>query len=222
LPGGQNLGELEDVKYFEKKLYKSLGVPMSRLEQNQGFSLGRTTEITRDELKFAKFISRLRSKFSTLFDDLLRVQLVLKRICTEEEWNEFKEDVWYDFLKDNNFDEMKETELLTNRVQILQQIEPFVGRYYSKEWIRRNLLKQSDEDIEEIDGQMEEEAKADAEDMQDQGIDPMTGQPQIDPNDPQQQQQLSGPPQGQAQLPPPQQEKPPKFQVKKEDIEFVK
>jgi len=224
LPGGQNLGELEDVKYFEKKLYKALGVPMSRLEQNQGFSLGRSTEITRDELKFAKFIARLRSKFSTLFDDLLRVQLVLKRICTEEEWNEFKEDIWYDFLKDNNFDEMKETELLTNRIQLLQQIEPFVGRYYSKEWIRRNLLKQSDEDIEEIDGQMEEEAKADAENMETQGIDPMTGQPQIDPNDPQQQQQLGGPPQGQAQLPPPQQqqEKPPKFQVRKEDIEFVK
>ena len=223
LPGGQNLGEMEDVKYFEKKLYKALGVPISRLEPNQGFSLGRTTEIQRDELKFAKFISRLRSKFSTLFDDLLRVQLVLKRICTEEEWNEFKENVWYDFLKDNNFDEMKESELLTNRVQILQQIEPFVGRYYSKEWIRRNLLKQSDEDIEEIDAQMEEEAQADAENMETQGIDPMTGQPQIDPNDPQQ--QLGGPPQGQAQLPPPQQqqqEKPPKFQVRKEDIEFIK
>ena len=223
LPGGQNLGEMEDVKYFEKKLYKALGVPISRLEPNQGFSLGRTTEIQRDELKFAKFISRLRSKFSTLFDDLLRVQLVLKRICTEEEWNEFKENVWYDFLKDNNFDEMKESELLTNRVQILQQIEPFVGRYYSKEWIRRNLLKQSDEDIEEIDAQMEEEAQADAENMEAQGIDPMTGQPQIDPNDPQQ--QLGGPPQGQAQLPPPQQqqqEKPPKFQVRKEDIEFIK
>ena len=223
LPGGQNLGEMEDVKYFEKKLYKALGVPISRLEPNQGFSLGRTTEIQRDELKFAKFISRLRSKFSTLFDDLLRVQLVLKRICTEEEWNEFKENVWYDFLKDNNFDEMKESELLTNRVQILQQIEPFVGRYYSKEWIRRNLLKHSDEDIEEIDAQMEEEAQADAENMEAQGIDPMTGQPQIDPNDPQQ--QLGGPPQGQAQLPPPQQqqqEKPPKFQVRKEDIEFIK
>ena len=223
LPGGQNLGEMEDVKYFEKKLYKALGVPISRLEPNQGFSLGRTTEIQRDELKFAKFISRLRSKFSTLFDDLLRVQLVLKRICTEEEWNEFKENVWYDFLKDNNFDEMKESELLTNRVQILQQIEPFVGRYYSKEWIRRNLLKHSDEDIEEIDAQMEEEAQADAENMETQGIDPMTGQPQIDPNDPQQ--QLGGPPQGQAQLPPPQQqhqEKPPKFQVRKEDIEFIK
>lgn len=222
LPGGQNLGEMEDVKYFEKKLYKALSVPMSRLEPNQGFSLGRTTEIQRDELKFAKFIARLRSKFSTLFDDLLRVQLVLKRICTEEEWNEFKEDIWYDFLKDNNFDEMKETELLTNRVTVLQLIEPFVGRYYSKEWVRRDLLKQSDEDIEEIDRQMEEEAKADAEDMQSQGIDPMTGQPQVDQNDPQQQQQLGGPQQDQAQLPPPQQEKPPKFQVKKEDIEFVK
>jgi len=225
LEGGQNLGKMEDVEYFEKKLYKSLGVPMSRLDNpSPGFSLGRTTEITRDELKFAKFVSRLRSKFSGLFDDLLRVQLVLKRICTEEEWNEFKEDIWYDFLKDNNFDEMKETELLTNRITALQLIEPFVGRYFSKEWIRRNLLKQNDEDIEEIDKQMEEEADADAANMKTQGIDPSTGMPQIDPNDPeqQQQQQLAGPQQGQAQLPPPQQEKPPKFQVKKEDIEFAK
>jgi hypothetical protein len=158
LPGGQNLGELEDVKYFEKKLYKALGVPMSRLEQNQGFSLGRTTEITRDELKFTKFVQRLRNKFSTMFDDLLRVQLVLKKICTEEEWQLFKEDIWYDFKKDNNFNELKEAELLTNRVSILQLVDPYVGRYYSMEWVRKNVLHLTDEEIQEIDAQIQNES----------------------------------------------------------------
>lgn len=160
LPGGQNLGELEDVKYFEKKLYKSLGVPISRLEQSQGFSLGRTTEITRDELKFTKFVQRLRSKFSTMFDDLLRVQLILKKVCTEEEWQIFKEDIWYDFKKDNNFNELKEAELLTNRVSILQLVDPYVGRYYSMEWVRKNVLHLTDEEIQEIDAQIQNEAPA--------------------------------------------------------------
>ena len=168
LPAGQNLGELEDVKYFEKKLYKALGVPISRLEQGQGFSLGRSTEITRDELKFTKFVTRLRNKFSTLFDDLLRVQLILKKVCTEEEWKEFKEDIWYDFQKDNNFTELKEAELLQNRLGILAAIDPFVGRYYSKEWVRRNVLQQDDEEIEEIDKQMEEE-KAESTPTDEQG-----------------------------------------------------
>jgi len=160
LPGGMNLGELEDVKYFEKKLYKSLSVPVSRLEQQQGFSLGRSSEITRDELKFNKFVQRLRNKFATLFDDLLRVQLVLKKICTEEEWREFKEDVWYDFKKDNNFNELKEAELMTNRVGLLQLVDPYVGRYYSMEWVRKNILQMTDEDILEIDEQMAKEQAA--------------------------------------------------------------
>ena len=157
LPAGQNLGELEDVKYFEKKLYKALGVPISRLEQSQGFSLGRSTEITRDELKFTKFVQRLRSKFASLFDDLLRVQLILKKVCTEEEWNEFKEEIWYDFKKDNNFNELKEAELLQNRLAILQIIDPYVGRYYSMEWVRRKVLQMNDEEIDEILDQIEEE-----------------------------------------------------------------
>ena len=157
LPGGQNLGELEDVKYFEKKLYKSLGVPISRLEPAQGFSLGRSNEISRDELKFSKFIDRLRNKFSTLFDDILRVQLVLKKICTEEEWNEFKENIYYDFMKDNNFTELKEAELLLNRMGVLQMVDPYVGRYYSKEWVRRNVLMMDDEEIQEIDEQIANE-----------------------------------------------------------------
>ena len=160
LPGGQNLGELEDVKYFEKKLYKALGVPISRLEPAQGFSLGRTSEVTRDELKFNKFVGRLRNKFSILFDDLLRVQLVLKKVCSEEEWKEFKENIYYDFIKDNNFTELKEAELLLNRMGVLQMVDPYVGRYYSKEWVRRNVLMMKDDEIEEIDEQIAQEQAA--------------------------------------------------------------
>ena len=171
LEGARNLGELEDVKYFEKKLYKALGVPISRLEAQQGFSLGRTTEITRDELKFTKYIQRLRNKFSTLFDDLLRVQLVLKRVCTEEEWKEFKEDVWYDFKKDNNFDELKEAELINLRLDTLQKVDPFVGKYYSAMWVRKNILQQTDDDIEEIDAQMQQEGQIAAQQQQQAMID---------------------------------------------------
>jgi hypothetical protein len=160
LPGGMNLGELEDVKYFEKKLYKALGVPISRLEQSQGFSLGRSTEITRDELKFTKFVNRLRNKFSTLFDELLKLQLVLKKICTEEEWKEFKENIWYDYKKDNNFTELKEAELLQNRITTLQLVDPYVGRYYSMAWVRKNVLQMDDDEIEEIMQQIEEEKAA--------------------------------------------------------------
>ena len=161
LPGGQNLGELEDVKYFERKLYKSLGVPIGRLEQQPGGGiLGRSTEITRDELKFSKFIERLRNKFATLFDDILRVQLVLKKVCTEEEWKEFKEDIYYDFKKDNNFDELKESELLMNRIATLQAVDPYVGRYYSMQWVRKNVLMLDDEDIEELQKEIEEEKAA--------------------------------------------------------------
>jgi hypothetical protein len=161
LPGGQNLGELEDVKYFERKLYKSLGVPIGRLEQQPGGGiLGRSTEITRDELKFSKFIERLRNKFATLFDDILRVQLVLKKVCTEEEWKEFKEDIYYDFKKDNNFDELKESELLMNRIATLQAVDPYVGRYYSMAWVRKNVLMLDDEEIEELQKEIEEEKAA--------------------------------------------------------------
>jgi len=159
LPGGQNLGELEDVKYFEKKLYKSLGVPIGRLEPQQGFTLGRSAEISREELKFDKFITRLRNKFSIMFDDMLRVQLVLKKICTEEEWREFKEDIWYDYKKDNNHTELKESELLANRLGILQLADPFIGRYFSMAWARKNILRLTDEDIEEIDAQIADETQ---------------------------------------------------------------
>ena len=158
LPGGQNLGELEDVKYFEKKLYKALSVPVSRLNpESSGFSLGRTNEITRDELKFAKFVDRLRNKFSNLFDQAMRVQVVLKGICTAEEWDIMKENIHYDFIKDNNFTELKDAELMTNRLGLLQSIDPFTGRYFSQLWIQRNVLRLSDDEIEEMDKEIEME-----------------------------------------------------------------
>lgn len=231
LPGGANLGELEDVKYFEKKLYKALGVPIGRLEQQQGFSLGKSNEITRDELKFTKFVQRLRNKFSTLFDDLLRIQLVLKRVCTEEEWKQFKEDVYYDYLKDNNFTELKESELITNRILLLQYVDPFVGRYYSKEWVRKNVLKQTDEDIAEIDEQIATELANEPPPTDAMGnpIDPTTGQPiqvpapipgvggaQVLPP------QAQVPPQAaQPQQPMQEQVPPSKFEVQPNDLELI-
>ncbi len=162
LPAGQNLGQMEDVNYFEKKLYKSLNVPVSRLDPSQQpVSLGRSTEITRDELKFSKFIDKLRNKFSGLFDDALRVQLVLKGVCTEEEWREFKETISYDFIKDNNFVELKEAELMQERLGILAIIDQYAGKYYSKRWIQQNVLRFGDEEIEDMEKEMEEEKTID-------------------------------------------------------------
>jgi Bacteriophage T4-like portal protein (Gp20) len=157
LPAGQNLGELADVQYFEKKLYKSLNVPVSRLEQAQGFSLGRTTEITRDEIKFSKFIDRLRSKFTTLFDELMERQLALKGICSVDEWNELKETIHYDFLKDNNFMELKESELMAARLALMQQIDPYVGVYFSKAWVKKHVLHFDEEGIERMEDELAEE-----------------------------------------------------------------
>lgn len=160
LPGGQNLGELEDVKYFQKKLYGALSVPISRLEPNQGFSIGRVAEVTRDELKFTKFVDRLRSKFSNVFDQALRVQCVLKGICTAEEWDEFKEQIFYDFIKDNNFSELKDAELMKERLTLLGAVDPYTGRYFSQSWIQRNVLRLNDDEIatmqKEIDKEKEE------------------------------------------------------------------
>ena len=158
LPGGQNLGELEDVKYFEKKLYKALNVPVSRLNpENTGFTLGRTSEITRDELKFAKFVDRLRNKFADMFDQALRVQCVLKGICTAEEWDEFKEHIYYDFIKDNNFTELKDAELMKERLSLLGAVDPYTGRYYSQAWIQRNVLRMNDDDIKKMQEEIDEE-----------------------------------------------------------------
>ncbi len=157
LPAGQNLGELSDVKYFEQKLYKSLNVPISRLETNQGFTLGRTTEITRDELKFNKFIERVRSKFTILFDELMKRQLALKGICSVDEWEVLKEKIHYDFLKDNNFAELKEADLMTARLQLLNQIDPYVGTYFSREWVKKHVLHFDEEGMERMDQELEQE-----------------------------------------------------------------
>lgn len=157
LPGGQNLGELEDVKYFQKKLYKSLNIPLSRLEQESSFTIGRTNEITRDELKFAKFVGRLRKRFSDLFNDLLRTQLLLKGIITADDWEEMKEYIQYDYIFDNHFTELKNSELLNDRMNIVNQVEPYLGKYFSVEYVRRQILKQTDGEIEEIDMQIEKE-----------------------------------------------------------------
>jgi hypothetical protein len=157
LPGGSNLGEIEDVLYFQKKLYQSLNVPVSRLQSDNGFSLGRASEITRDELKFSKFIGRLRLRFSHLFDRLLETQLLLKGICTKAEWQAIKEEISYDFINDMHFTEMKEVEVLKERLSILGDVENYVGKYFSKEWVRKHVLRQTEDDIEEIDKQMEEE-----------------------------------------------------------------
>ena len=176
LPGGQNLGQMEDVLYFEKKLYKALSVPVSRLENQQGGILGRTTEITRDELKFTKFIQRLRNKFSTLFDDIIRVQLIARGIVSDAEWKEWKEEIYYDYNKDNNFTELKEAELLQNRIAILQSVDPFVGRYFSMDWVKRKVLQMDDDEIEEIIQQIAEEQAANT--PMDANGNPM----QVDPN----------------------------------------
>lgn len=157
LPGGQNLGELEDVKYFQKKLYGALSVPISRLEPNQGFSIGRVAEVTRDELKFTKFVDRLRNKFSNVFDQALRVQCVLKGICTAEEWEEFKEQIFYDFIKDNNFSELKDAELMKERLTLLGSVDPYTGRYFSQAWIQRNVLRLNDDQIKEMQAEIDKE-----------------------------------------------------------------
>ena len=159
LPGGQNLGELEDVKYFQKKLYRSLNVPESRLESDSAFNVGRSAEITRDEVKFQKFVVRLRKRFSDLFNDLLKTQVVLKGIFTLEEWDEMKEHIQYDFIADNYFSELKEQEIQNARMALLQQMDPFVGRYFSLEYLRKQVLKQPEALFQEMDKQMEAEIR---------------------------------------------------------------
>ena len=151
LEGGQNLGEMDDVEYLQRKLYRALNVPISRLETQNGFNMGRSSEITRDEAKFYKFIQRLRYKFSGLFTDVIRKQVLLKGIMTEEDWEDINQDISYNFNDDSYFSEMRETEILKERIQILAQIEPYMGRYFSTEYARKIILKQSEEEIKLID-----------------------------------------------------------------------
>ena len=168
LPGGQNLGEIEDVLYFRKKLYESLNVPTSRLESEGQFNLGRSSEITRDELKFSKFIFRLRQKFSEMFFIILEKQLLLKGIMTKQEWNEVKDKIYFDYIEDNHFAELKEAELIQNRLTVLQDADQYAGKYYSDTWIRKNILRMTEDEIEDIKKQIEdEEPEDDGEDDED-------------------------------------------------------
>jgi len=176
LPGGQNLGELSDIEYFQKKLYRALGVPESRIASDGGFNLGRSSEILRDELKFAKFVGRLRKRFANLFNDMLKTQLILKNIITPKDWEEISDHIQYDFLYDNQFAELKESELLNERLGTLASIEPYIGKYYSSEWVRKKVLRQTDSEIIEIDQQIEKEIK-DGIIPDPNSVDPITGEP---------------------------------------------
>jgi len=157
LPGGQNLGEITDIEYFQKKLYRSLNVPVSRLESSTGFNLGRSTEITRDELKFTKFVQRLRKKFTELFNDIMRTQLVLKGIIAEEDWSTISQSINYDFLQDGHFAELKQTEMLRERLALANEMRDYVGKYFSVEYVRKQVLKQNQRDIEDINKQIKKE-----------------------------------------------------------------
>ncbi len=157
LPGGQNLGELSDIEYFQKKLYRSLNVPESRIGGDSGFNMGRSSEILRDELMFSKFVGRLRKRFSALFLDLLKTQLILKNIVTPEDWDKMSEHIQFDYLYDNHFAELKETELMNERLNLMVQVEPYIGTYYSRDYVKRKILRQSDEEILEMEQEMDEE-----------------------------------------------------------------
>jgi len=177
LPGGQNLGEITDIEYFKKKLYRSLNVPPSRMDGEGGFNLGRSSEILRDELKFTKFVGRLRHRFSRMFDDMLRTQLILKNIITPEDWEIMSEHIQYDFLYDNHFSELKETELFNERITVAAAAEPYVGRYYSQDYVRRRILRQTDMEIIEQDQLMKKEIADGVIPDPNAPVDPQTGQP---------------------------------------------
>ncbi len=176
LPGGQNLGELTDIEYFQKKLYRALGVPESRIASDGGFNLGRSSEILRDELKFAKFVGRLRKRFSNLFNNLLKTQLILKNIITPEDWDSLSDHIQYDFLYDNQFAELKESELMNERLGTLATIEPYIGKYFSSHYVRTKVLRQTDQEIEEQDALIKKEIK-DGIIPDPSAVDPITGEP---------------------------------------------
>ena len=176
LPGGQNLGELSDIEYFQKKLYRSLSVPESRIANDGGFNLGRSSEILRDEIKFSKYVGRLRKRFAQMFNDMLKTQLILKNIVAAEDWESIREHIQYDFLYDNQFAELKESELMNERLGTLAVIEPYIGRFYSNEWVRRKVLRQTDAEMLEMDEQIDKEI-ADGTIPDPAMIDPITGEP---------------------------------------------
>jgi hypothetical protein len=159
LPPGQNLGQLEDVKYFQRNLYKALNIPINRIEPEQTYNLGRATEISRDEVKFSKMITRFQTRFSQLFLQALEKQLILKKIVTPEDWNQMSDTIRFDFAKDNHYSELKDLEILNNRLTALNLADQYIGKYYSSTWVRKNILRQKDEDIEMLNGEIESETK---------------------------------------------------------------
>ena len=165
LDGAQNLGQIEDINYFQNKLFQALNVPMSRLRPDTGFSIGQSSTITRDEVKFSKFISRLRNKFAGIFANILRVQLIAKGIIREDEWDEIFENIKFTFNKDNHYAELKDAEVIQNRLATLNAIDPFVGRYFSVDWVRKNVLMQTEDDIKEIDAAIKKEPKPQVEEQ---------------------------------------------------------
>ena len=177
LPGGQNLGEITDIEYFKKKLYRSLNVPPSRMDGEGGFNLGRSSEILRDELKFTKFVGRLRKRFSNMFNDMLKTQLILKNIITPEDWEIMSEHIQYDFIYDNHFSELKDAELLNERLTMVAAAEPYIGKYFSQDYVRRNVLRQTDEEIIEQDALIKKEIKDGIIPDPSEPVDPETGMP---------------------------------------------
>ena len=157
LPGGQNLGEIDDILYFQKKLYRSLNIPISRLETESGFSLGRGAEISRDEVKFTKFVQKLRNKFNTLFNDILKTQLILKGVIAEEDWSSVKESITYLYMKDGHYAEMRDMDLLRDRMDMLNTMEPFIGNWFSKQYVQKNVFRMSDDEIESMQQQINQE-----------------------------------------------------------------
>jgi hypothetical protein len=187
LPGGQNLGEMEDVDYFRRKLYKSLNVPITRMEADNQFNLGRASEITRDEIKFNKFVQRLRNRFTHLFDGLLEIQLVLKGVLSRADWEQMRNTIHYDFKQDNYFSELKNAEIMTERLRLAGEIDPLVGKYYSMKWVRENILMMTEEDIKQVD----QEIDAERQEMDDEGglggpVNYKAGQPDQTPQQDQQ------------------------------------
>ena len=179
LPGGQNLGEITDIKYFQEKLYRSLNVPPTRIGGEGGFNLGRSSEILRDELKFTKFVGRLRKRFSNMFSDMLKTQLILKNIITPDDWKIMREHIQYDFLYDNHFSELKDAELMTERLNMAATAEPYIGKYYSQDYVRRKILRQTYEEIVEQDILIEKEIKSGKIPDPNAPIDPNTGMPMV-------------------------------------------
>ena len=170
LPGGENLGQLDDVDYFQKKLYKAMHVPVSRLEADSGFSLGRESEITRDELLFSKFVAKLQIRFSSLFQDVMEKQLILKNVMTSAEWSKIRDKIQYNFTSDHFYTELKQQEIMTARMTLARDMEDFVGKYYSKEWFRTNILRQNEQEAQLEDERIESELESESDGSEDEGI----------------------------------------------------